>query len=234
VRVKLVNLLLLGGAFVIAGIASGTGISRYDGGDLSGLITFACLIVFATTAAYMWSVGTVKGQRLEWDRLVHMLGGESSLWSASVRGTSKGLPVFARMETASRNAEYLHPLSAQYSASKYFFTLTVTFPYTGRADWRIVFRPKQAGETHGEWRAICEDSRELELSLEAAGVTDFFADWDPYTVLRCEAETGELTLRYPAPYKFFCPTTQEVENEINLLRRAAAIWQHAIQPKVAA
>lgn len=225
---------MLGGAFIIAGIASGTGISRYDGGDLSGLVTFACLIVFVTTAAYLWSVGTVRGQRLEWDRLVHMLGGETSLWSASVRGISKGLPVFARNETPGSNAEYLDPLSARYCSSKYFFTLTVAFPYSGDADWRIVYRPKQGSQSRGEWHAECEHSQELARSLEAAGVTDFFSDWDPFTVLKCKAETGELTLRYPAPYKFFCPTTQEVENEINLLRRAAAIWQHAIQPKVAA
>ncbi len=232
--IKITNLLLLGGAFIIAGAASATGISHYKGSDLSTALTVLALAVFAASAGLMWSAGVFRIQSAEWKRLEKMVGGEYSMRSAGIHGQAKGLSVYARVESPNNNPDYLDQTCATLSSAKHFFALTVTLPYRHQGSWRLLYRPKDADHARGEWHVLCETSRTLSQQLETAGVVDLLSGWDKFTVVKCDAESGEITLRYPAPHRFFCPTPEEVEGQIGLLQRAGETWQHSAQTEIAA
>ena len=229
----MLNLLLVGGAFVLAGLASAASIFQYDGGDLSSLLTLASLILFFTAAIYLRSVRASRSDKTEWARLAQALGSNTPASVRDVRGTMKDVPVHARIETSSTDTEYFDSAAAAPAAAHYF-ALSITVPSSSTADWRILYRPKEAYDARGEWRAVCREAPELAASLESAGITNFFAEWDCGTVLRCQGATGTLTLRYPVRDRSFCPSISEIEHEVNFLRRAAAIWQHAHHPQIAA
>ena len=233
-RIKIANVLLLGGAIVAAGAASAAEVSRYDGGDLSGVLACLSLAIFAASAGLLWSAGIFKIHSAEWDQLKKMLGGEYSMAMAGVRGHLNDLPVYARVESPRNNAEYLDRACAPLSSAKHFFALTVTLPYRDEASWRVLYRPKDEDHPQGEWRVVCEESKQMGQKLESAGALDLLSEYDRFTVVKCHAATGELTLRYPAPQRFFCPKIEELEGELALLRRAAEIWQHAAQTQIAA
>ncbi len=234
VKIKVSNFLLLVGAFIVAGFASIRGIARFDGGDLSGVLTSGSLILFVCSAALLCSVGLFRSQSAEWEGLSQLLGGQYSVAEAGVHGRTKGLSVFARVESSLNNLDYLDRTCALYSSSKHFFTLTITVPYQDQSSWRVVYRPKNEEQLYGQWHAVCENSPELAQSLEMSGIVDLFSAWDKFTVVKCDGSSGKLTLRYPAPHRFFCPTPDELESEINLLRRAGDIWQHAVGSRIAA
>lgn len=218
----------------MAGLASATGISQYDGGDLAGLLTLAGLTLFVTCVSLLWSFGMLQQQRAAWLPLCRAINGEYSVVLGGVRGTWKDLPVVARVESSDSNSEYLDATSALYSSSKQFFALTITLPFSDDASWRALFQPRTATRSSGEWHVVCYDSKDLETTLENAGVADLFSEWDRFTVVKCNAPLGEITLRYPVPQRSYCPGIEEAEIEINLLRRVGEIWQHAAAAKLAA
>lgn len=233
-NIKLSNLVLLGAAFAAAGIAAQISTGSHSITKWVPVAPAIALAIFAVTGSFLWSKGALQAEQSQWTPLTELLNGKFEGWHNGIHGTVKGTPVHIRVETQKTNPGYLHDTLAHYCSAKYYFALTLKFPFRDDASWRVMFHPQGINPSKGAWRTICPSFTYLAHRLDRAGIPDLFAEWSKFTVLKCEGEKGEITLRYPAAHMYYCPSTEELENEINLVRHIAAMWQCTAHSEVAA
>ncbi len=233
-NIKLSNLVLLGAAFAAAGIAAEISTGSTSIAKWVPIVPAIGLALFAAAGSFLWSKGALQAEQSEWAPLAELLNGKFEGWHGGIHGTVHGTPIHIRIETDKTNAGYIHDSLAQYCSAKYYFALTLSVPFREEACWRLMFHPQGNNPSKGAWRTICPSFTYLAHKLDQAGVPDLFAEWSKFTVLKCDGEKGELTLRYPAAHMYYCPTVEELENEINLVRHIAATWQCATHSEAAA